>query len=189
MLAYSSIAHAGYILVGLIAGSAFGASAALFYLFVYAFMNVAGFAVIIAVGRSAGSGREGETLQDFRGLSSRQPVLATVMALVMLSLAGVPPLAGFSAKLWVFGAAVEAGLVGLAVLGVINSVVSAYYYLRVVATMYMRQDEPTVPGGTPVHPALWVGLALSSAAVILLGVWPAPLLELARAALLAWLGA
>jgi NADH-quinone oxidoreductase subunit N len=152
-------------------------------------MNLAAFATIIAVGRSAGSGQRGETLAEFAGLGSRQPWLAAAMTLVMLSLAGMPPLAGFWAKLWIFGAAVQAGLVWLAVVGVLNSVVSAYYYLRVVSVMYLRRDESAAPEVTPVHQGLWIGLILGSVAIVALGIWPTPLLELAQAALLAWLGA
>ncbi|MFC2030810.1 NADH-quinone oxidoreductase subunit N, partial [Chloroflexota bacterium] len=154
MLAYSSIAHAGYILVGLAAANKAGVSAVLFYLFAYAFMNVAAFAVIIAVGRSEGDDGGGETLDDFAGLAARKPGLAAVMAILMLSLAGVPPLAGFLAKLYVFGAAVEAGLIWLAAVGVINSAVSAYYYLRVVVVMYMRDGEPSEATPAPVGLAL-----------------------------------
>ena len=110
------------------------------------------------------------------------------MALFMLSLAGVPPLAGFLAKLYVFGAAVEAGLVWLAVFGVVNSVVSAYYYLRVVAVMFLQEREMT--GGAPalVCPAVQVGLGLAAALIVVLGVWPTPILDLARQAALALFG-
>ena len=189
MLAYSSIAHAGYILIGLAAANKAGLAAVLFYLFAYAFMNVAAFAVIIAVGRSQGGGDgQGETLDDFAGLAARQPGLAAVMAILMLSLAGVPPLAGFLAKLYAFGAAVEAGLVWLAALGVINSVVSAYYYLRVVATMYMRGGEPEEGEAASASVALRVGLILAAIVVVLLGLWPAPIINLARTAVAALLG-
>jgi NADH-quinone oxidoreductase subunit N len=206
MLAYSSIAHAGYILAGVAAGPSgqLGASAVLFYLFAYAFMNVAAFAVVIAVGRFAGSGGRGETLEDLAGLGARKPGLAAAMALCMLSLAGVPPLAGFLAKLYVFGAAVEAGLTWLAVVGVINSVVSAAYYLRVVVAMYMpslavtateavlrrpgTEGKPAEPEVSPVCPALQVGVGLASVAIVVLGIWPGPILDLARAAITALVG-
>jgi NADH-quinone oxidoreductase subunit N len=188
MLAYSSIAHAGYILVGLAAGNEFGASAVLFYLFAYAFMNVAAFAVIIAVGRFSGPASRGETLDDFRGLAGYKPGLAAVMALCMLSLAGVPPLAGFLAKLQVFGAAVQAGLTWLAILGVINSVVSAYYYLRVVAVMYLQEERPAEAGTAPTSVALQIGVGVAALAIIVLGIWPTPVLELARLTVAALLG-
>jgi NADH-quinone oxidoreductase subunit N len=185
MLAYSSIAHAGYILVGLAAGNQLGTSAVLFYLFAYAFMNVGAFAVLIAVGRLEGSTDGGETLDGLTGLSARKPGLAAAMALFMLSLAGVPPLVGFLSKLYVFGAAVQAGMIWLAVLGVINSVVSAYYYLRVVVVMYMREGERAE---APVCPALQVGLGVAALAIVVLGLWPAPILDLARQAATTFLG-
>ena len=188
MLAYSSIAHAGYVLVGLAAGTSAGTSAVLFYLFTYAFMNAGAFAVLIAVGRSENTPGKGETLDDLAGLAARKPGLAAAMALFMLSLAGVPPLAGFLAKLYVFGAAVQADLTWLAVLGVVNSVISAYYYLRVVVTMYMREPRPDEAAAAPVCPALGVGVGLAALATVLLGLWPTPLLELARQAATALLG-
>jgi NADH-quinone oxidoreductase subunit N len=187
MLAYSSIAHAGYALTGLAAGNPQGASGLLFYLFAYAFMNVGAFAVIIAAGRFEGATGRGETLDDFAGLAARKPGLAVAMALFMLSLAGVPPLAGFLAKLYVFGAAVRAELVWLAVFGVVNSVISAYYYLRVVVQMYMREGRPAaVPA--PVSAGLQVGVIIAAVAIVLLGLWPGPIVDLARVAALALLG-
>ncbi len=200
MLAYSSIAHAGYILVGVAAGNDLGTSGLLFYLLAYAFMNVGAFALIIAVGRFAdppteaptGSLQEGASLEAFAGLAARKPGLAAAMALFMLSLAGIPPLAGFMGKLYVFGAAVQAGLAWLAIVGVINSVISAYYYLRVVAYMYMRPapvaPEASGPAPSPVSPALQVGLGLAAAAVVVLGLWPGPVLALARIAAASLLG-
>jgi NADH-quinone oxidoreductase subunit N len=180
MLAYSSIAHAGYILTGVAAGSEAGASAILFYLFAYAFMNVGAFAVLIAVGRFPGSAQGGETLDDLAGLAGRKPGLALVMALFMLSLAGVPPLAGFLAKLYVFSAAVQAGLTWLAIVGVINSVLSAYYYLRVVVVMYMAEPRSGEVTKAPVCLALQVGVGIAALAIVVLGLWPAPILDLAR---------
>ena len=188
MLAYSSIAHAGYILAGLAAGNQLGTSAVLFYLFAYAFMNVGAFAILIAAGRLADSARDGETLDGLAGLFARKPGLAVVMALFMLSLAGVPPLAGFLGKLYAFSAAVQAGLIWLAVFGVINSVISAYYYLRVVLVMFMKEGKPAEGAQAPVCLALQVGLGLAAAAIVVLGLWPAPILDLARQAALAFLG-
>jgi NADH-quinone oxidoreductase subunit N len=188
LLAYSSIAHAGYILVGLAAGSEPGLSGVLFYLFAYAFMNVAAFAVIIAVGRFDGSGEGGETLADFAGLAARKPGLAAVMVVFLLSLAGIPPLVGFLGKLYVFSAAVQADLVWLAIFGVINSVISAYYYLRVVVSMYMGEGEPAEPAKDPVCLALQVGTGLAALAVVALGIWPAPIMDLAGVAVAALLG-
>jgi NADH-quinone oxidoreductase subunit N len=188
MLAYSSIAHAGYILVGVVAGAVLGTSAVLFYLFGYAFMNVGAFAVIIAVGRLEGREGRGETLEGFRGLAARKPGLAAATTLFMLSLAGVPPLVGFLGKLYVFTAAVQAGLAWLAVVGVLNSVVSAYYYLRVVVAMYMREELPGDAVKPVVCPALQVGVGLASVAIVVLGLWPAPILDLASLAAIALLG-
>jgi NADH-quinone oxidoreductase subunit N len=188
MLAYSSIAQAGYVLAGLAAGTEAGTASALFYLLTYALTSVAAFAVVIAVGRLAG-GRDGdESLGDFSGLAARKPGLAAAMAVCMLSLAGLPPLAGFVGKVYVFGAAVQGGLLWLAVVGVINSVVSAYYYLRVVAAMYLRAPDRAGRAEVPVCPALAVGVVLACAAVVLLGLWPGPVLDLARTAVAALLG-
>jgi NADH-quinone oxidoreductase subunit N len=158
MLAYSSIAHAGYILVGVAAYNELGTSAMLFYLFAYAFMNVGAFAILIAVGRFDGAAEGAETLNDLAGLAARKPGLAAAMTLFMLSLAGIPPLVGFLAKLYVFSAAVQAGLVWLAVFGVVNSVISAYYYLRVVVVMYMRAARTAEGAASPVCLALQVGV-------------------------------
>jgi NADH-quinone oxidoreductase subunit N len=188
MLAYSSIAHAGYILVGLAAGNEAGISAVLFYLLTYAFMNVGAFAVIVAASRFAGTAGGGESLDDLAGLARRKPGLAAAMALFMLSLAGVPPLAGFLGKLYVFSAAIQADLTWLAILGVINSVISAYYYLRVVVYMYMREGAPAEATAAPLCPALQVGVVVASLAVVALGLWPAPIVELARVAVVALLG-
>jgi NADH-quinone oxidoreductase subunit N len=180
MLAYSSIAHAGYVLVGVAAGGELGTSAMLFYLFVYAFMNVGAFAVVIALGNLEGLVHGGETLHDFSGLAGRKPGLAASMTLFMLSLAGVPPLVGFFAKLYIFAAAVQADLTWLAVFGVVNSVISAYYYLRVVVAMYMKEGAPAEAPTVPLGPALQMGVGLASVAIVILSVWPAPILDLAR---------
>src|SRR5690606_9478669 len=127
MLAYSSIAHAGYILVGLAPGTSQGATAALFYLFTYAFMNIGAFAIVIALERS----RENDALQNrAAGIAERWPLTAAAMAIFMFSLSGIPPLAGFFGKLFVFQAAVEGGWTWLAVVGMLNSAIGLYYYLR-----------------------------------------------------------
>lgn len=141
MLAYSSIAHAGYAAVGLVAGTAQGASAVLFYLMAYAFMNVGAFGVVAALERS---GEYDVARGRLAGLSERQPVLAAAMAIFMFSLTGVPPFAGFFGKLYVFGAAVAAGWGWLVVIGVVNSVISAYYYLQVTVEMYFAAPAAEV---------------------------------------------
>lgn len=182
MLAYSSIAHAGYVLVGVAAG-ADGLGGVLFYLMVYALMNVGAFAVILAL-----EGREDLdlTLESSAGLGQRHPWLTAAMTIFLLSLAGVPPLAGFLGKLYVFSAAVKNGLMGLAIVGVINSVVSAYYYLRVVLTMAFRPAEEERAAAS--CPALRTALVLSAVGTVLLGLWPAPLLRMAVQAASLFLG-
>jgi NADH-quinone oxidoreductase subunit N len=184
MLAYSSIAHAGYILIGVAAATSSGGAALLFYLLVYAFMNMGAFGVVIAVGKGDNSG---ENLEDYAGLSFHRPFLAAAMAIFMLSLAGVPPLAGFWGKLYIFSAAVEAGLAVLAVVGVINSAISAYFYLRVIVYMYLRPSSgEAIPAIVP--PALVVATVLAALGTVLLGLWPSPLVSLAQRSIMAMLG-
>ncbi|MEZ4679651.1 MAG: NADH-quinone oxidoreductase subunit N [Caldilineaceae bacterium] len=169
MLAYSSIAHAGYILVGLTGGTAGSASSAIFYLFSYAFMNIGAFAVIIMLEKAG----EDDALQNrAAGIGKRFPMLALVMAIFMFSLTGIPPLAGFFGKLFVFKAAVDGGFAWLAVIGMLNSAVAAYYYLRVTVAMYF--EEPT--GDTLEAPRGWgtlnVGLAIAAVFTVVIGLYP-----------------
>jgi len=177
MLAYSSIAHAGYVLVGVAAGNSAGAGSVLFYLAVYAFITLAAFAVLIAVG----SGREeDQTFDAYAGLGRRKPVLGIIMAIAMFSLIGIPPSAGFMGKYLLFSAAITAGLTWLAVLGVLTSVVSAYFYLRLVMTMFMREPgaaDMLIPGNAPRA----LAAAISVAAVFVFGLLPAPLLNMINA--------
>ncbi len=177
MLAYSSIAHAGYMLVGLTAGTQRGVAAVLFYLLSYAFMNIGAFAVLVALEKDE---RQDVELPQMLGLSRRRPLLAAAMAVFMLSLAGIPPLVGFMGKLYVFSAAVDAGWVWLAVLAMLNSVISAYYYLRVVVNMYMKEPEKeaVVASRSPwtVSLALW----LTALGTIFMGVIPGPVIVLAQ---------
>lgn len=182
MLAYSSIAHAGYILVGVAAGGE-GLGGVLFYLMAYALMNVGAFAVVLAL-----EGREDLdlTLDSVAGLGRRYPWLTAAMTIFLLSLAGVPPLAGFLGKLYVFSAAVKNGLLWLAIVGVLNAVVSAFYYLRVVLVMAFRPLEGERAMAS--CPALGTALALSAAGTVLLGLWPAPLLQMAVQAVELFLG-
>jgi len=178
MLAYSSIAHVGYMLVGLAAGGAAGTAAVLFYLLAYTFTTAGTFGVITLCARA---GEEAVDVRDYAGLGRRHPVLAFVLALFLLSLVGVPPLAGFVGKFYLFGAAVRAGFVWLAVLGVLNSAVAAYYYLRVIVTMYMQEPDEQ---SASVAPSFAGGLALTIAVigVVLLGLMPAPFVDLAQVA-------
>jgi NADH-quinone oxidoreductase subunit N len=179
LLAYSSIAHVGYMLVGVTAGGVQGHGSVLFYLLAYTFTTAGAFGVILLLERD---GREAEGVRDLGGLASRHPLLAATLALFLLSLVGLPPLAGFVGKFYLFGAAVRAGYVWLAVIGVLNSAVAAYYYLRLIVYMYMREPDgppavlvPSFSGGLALAVALW--------GVVQLGVYPAPLLDLAQAAL------
>jgi NADH-quinone oxidoreductase subunit N len=184
MLAYSTIAHAGYLMVGLAAvtsrtgvdSDVIGPSGVLFYLGGYAAMNLAAFSVVIAVSNKLDS----DKIADFAGMARRSPYLAAVLAFAMISLTGVPPTVGFMAKIYIFGAAVDSGLTWLVVVGVLNSVVSAYYYIRVIKVMYLSSppsDEP-VESGLPLRLAMFA----TGASVVVFGLYPKPLLELARTA-------
>jgi len=166
MLAYSSVAHAGYLLVALVPATAEGAGAALFYVFAYAFMNIGAFAVLIALEKAS----DGDVEQDrFNGIGSRLPWLALAMAIFMFSLAGIPPLAGFFGKFFVFKAAVDTGWAWLAVVGMINSAISAYYYLRVVVAMYFNE-------GGSAERQQWMGLnvsvAVAAIGTVVVGLYP-----------------
>jgi NADH-quinone oxidoreductase subunit N len=175
MLAYSSIAHAGYVLIGVVAGTSRGVTAMLIYLFVYSFMQLGAFAVIIVLHRLDVVGDE---LKDFSGLNVRHPFAAFAMLVFMLSLGGIPPTAGFMGKFWLFSAAIESGYVWLAVIGVLNSAISLYYYIRIVVFMYVKKETS---GSQPVtSPALAVTLALAVAVTLALGVYPRLLFEVAE---------
>lgn len=180
MLAYSSIAHAGYILVGVAAASTTGVRAVLFYLMAYAFMNIGAFTVIAVLERR---GAVGSAIDDYAGLSRHQPFLALAMALFMFSLTGIPPFVGFWGKLYVFSAAAEANLSWLAIVGVINSAISAFYYVGVVVQMYMHQptDVESPAEAAPINLTMPITVTLAAAAfvTVLLGVWPTPLVNLA----------
>jgi NADH-quinone oxidoreductase subunit N len=179
MLAYSSVAHVGYMLVGIVAGGTTGAGAVLFYLLAYTFTTAGTFGVITLCERRANE--EAVDVADYAGLGRRHPLLALTLSLFLLSLVGIPPLAGFVGKFYLFGAAVRGGYIWLAVIAVLNSAVAAYYYLRVVVYMYMREPEGPAAGFTPSFAG---GLALTIALVgiVLLGVMPAPFADLALAA-------
>ncbi len=178
MLAYSSIAHAGYILTALVAAPGLAGEAVLFYLVAYAAVNLGAFGTIAALSHD---GREPVSVQDLAGLAERRPALAAALSLFLLSLTGIPVTAGFVGKFYLFNAAVAAGWVGLALVGVVMSVVSAYYYLGVVVAMYMR--EPAAEDRwADVSPRASFALALSAGVTLVLGLWPGPLLSLAREA-------
>ena len=179
MLGYSSIAHAGYILIAVAASATNpdGISAALFYMLAYAFTNLGAFAVAIAVERRE---QEGVMLEDYKGLGKRYPWMAIAMAFFMLSLTGIPPTGGFAAKFYVFSTAIEAGLVWLTLIGVITSVISGYYYLRVVFLMYMYDGE----GEMVVRPSLASAVVIAALATLLLGILPGTWFDLARQAVI-----
>lgn len=169
LIAYSSIAQAGYILVGLAAGSEFGFSGAVYYLLAYLVTNLAVFAIVNWVEMATGS----TAISAFSGLNRRSPAMALFMMIALLSLGGIPPFGGFFAKVLVFGAAVKANMVWLALLGIINSVIALYYYLRVMKVMYL--DSPTETTLEVRTPLLWkLALALCIIGIILLGVIYAP---------------
>ena len=179
MLAYSSIAHAGYLLIGIVAAGAGytrGVTATLVYLFIYAFMQLGAFGIIILMRRQDVIGDE---LKDLSGLYLRRPVAAFAMLIFMLSLGGIPPTAGFMGKFWLFSAAIEAGFVWLAVIGVLNSAISLYYYIRVVVFMYLKKDAT---GSEPVFsPSLAIAVGVAVVATIFLGVYPRLLFDVADA--------
>lgn len=177
MLAYSSIAQGGYILVGILTASQDGLSAALFYAAVYVIMNFAAFLAVVQISKHG----ENPSIASFAGLSKRSPLLAMTFMLALFSLAGLPPFAGFAAKWFVFQAAMEKGYVWLVLLGVLNSTISLYYYLMVVKEAYMRDpvvSEP-IPLSLPMRTLSFCLIIL----IVALGVFPAALLDLSRAAI------
>jgi NADH-quinone oxidoreductase subunit N len=175
MLAYSSIAHAGYVLIGIVAGTARGITATLVYLMIYVFMQLGAFTVVVLLRRSD---VQGDELKDFSGLAIRNPFAAFAMLLFMLSLGGIPPTAGFMGKFWLFSSAIDAHYYWLAVIGVLNSAVSLYYYIRIVVFMYVKKEtmgsEPTT------SPSLAFVLGLAVAATLVLGLYPRLLFEVAE---------
>jgi len=175
LLAYSSIAHAGYLLVAFASLPDNGIPAAMFYTASYAAMNVGAFAVVSHI---AGAGERYVTLDDYAGLGRRSPLLAATLTIFLLSLIGIPMTGGFFAKFYVFSAALQANLVGLTIIGVLNSAVGAYYYLRIIVVMYMREAREEIPA-TSVSPALGAALAISIAATLYLGLLPGRVLEFA----------
>ena len=179
MLAYSSIGHGGYLLLAVLAGNDFGKGAVLFYLLTYAITNLGAFGVIAVL---EGSDRPNDAISDYAGLWYERPVLAALMAIFLLSLGGFPPLAGFIAKWYVFSAAVKAGYNGLAIVGVLTSVISVFFYLRIVVMMYMTPRAAA--GAIPATPKLAaVALAVSAILIFYLGILPARVLDLAAASI------
>lgn len=183
LLGYSTIAHAGYMMIGLAAvssripgGEAIGPQAILFYLGGYAFTNLGAFFIVTAIGNKINSSR----IEDFAGMGRRSPILAGLLTICLVSLTGIPPTVGFWAKIYLFNAAVQANLVWLAVLGVVNTVLSAYYYVRIIKTMYMSPppSEERVPSSAP----LALAVAITTAGVVFFGILPGVLLDFAARA-------
>ncbi len=186
LLAYSSIAHAGYALIGLVAAGATPTAAdtsqavasVMLYIAIYAFMTLGAFSIVAMLRRN---GLESEEIDSLAGLAKREPMAAFLMMVFMVSLAGLPPTAGFIGKLYVFMAAVQSGQLWLAVMAVLFAAISAYYYLRVVMAMYMREPDPHGAGvpSLATSPALTIVLTCATAGVLLLGLFPGPLVSLA----------
>ncbi len=176
MLAYSSIAQAGYLLIALVSANNMGVSGTLFYILAYIFMNMGAFAIVIVLSRK---GDEFIQINDYAGLGFKHPLLAIAMTLFMLSMAGVPPMAGFVGKFYIFSAAIKSGYIGLAVIGVINSVVSVYYYLRITVIMYMREPTREFDPLT-LSPLIVAAIVISVVGTLHLGIFPSKVMEIAQ---------
>ena len=180
MLAYSSIAHAGYLLIALVSANDMGVSATLFYILAYIFMNIGAFAIIIVLSRK---GDECIQINDYAGLGFKHPLLAIAMTLFMLSMAGVPPMAGFVGKFYIFSAAIKSGYIGLAIIAVINSVISVYYYLRITVVMYMKEPvREFVP--LTISPLMVAAIVISVVGTLQLGIFPSKVMEIAQRSIL-----
>jgi NADH-quinone oxidoreductase subunit N len=175
MMAYSSIAHAGIILIGMLVSSQSGVSGMLYYLLVYTFMNIGVFAVVTLVVKSDG---KGQNISDYKGLGAQQPLLALFMALYLLALAGVPPTAGFAAKFFILASAIEAEYYWLAAIGVISTAVALFFYAKVIFYMYMREPEGSLEMKTTGLVGKTV-LLIAAAGTVIPGIYPAPFLEMA----------
>jgi NADH-quinone oxidoreductase subunit N len=174
MLAYSSIAHAGYALMGLVAANVMGTWSVLLYMLVYAFMNLGAFGFVILL---ESRGYTGEAITDYAGLARSHPAAAALMLWFMLALAGIPPTAGFMGKLYLFAAAVNGGYVVLTLIAVVMSAVSLYYYFRIVVQMYLRDEEAARPA--EMHRDRWVEamIALCAVATLVVGIYPTPVVQ------------
>lgn len=173
MLAYSTISHMGFVMLGMLPGSAYGFGASMYYVIVYAIMSVASFAMIIVL---SNNGVEAENLDDFKGLNQRQPYYAAIMGLVMFSMAGVPPMVGFFAKFLVIKAVIDAGMMWLAIVAVIFAVVGAFYYLRVIKLMYF--DEPENVSEVQAPPDFGAALTANGLMIIGLGIFSSSLIAI-----------
>ncbi|RKX98431.1 MAG: NADH-quinone oxidoreductase subunit N [Spirochaetes bacterium] len=183
MLAYSSIAHAGYMMVGFVAGNELGISGILFYLLAYAFMNIGAFSIVILLGKK---GEENTLITDYAGIGFKYPLLSAAMTIFLLSLAGIPPLAGFMGKFYVFSAAVKAHYYWLVIIAVLNSAVAVYYYLRVTVMMYFKPAEKEITGLE--FPVLTViAVIISVWAIFHIGIFPSSFLSVATSSIKALL--
>ncbi len=181
LLAYSAISHVGFILIGLAAGNALGYQSVLIYLAIYIFMNLGTFALIMVLDHSG----IGENIDDYRGLAHKRPLLALIMALFMFSMAGIPPLAGFIGKLYIFMAAVKAGMIGLAITGVVFAAIGAFYYLRIVKVMYF--EDPVSAFDMPVSLPYRTVLTVSTVMILFWGLFPGDLLVWTQASIQSFL--
>ncbi|HLA47927.1 MAG: NADH-quinone oxidoreductase subunit N [Nitrospinae bacterium RIFCSPLOWO2_02_FULL_39_110] len=178
MLAYSSIAHAGYVLVAFVSTDKLGVASILYYMLAYTFMNIGAFAIVIIIG---GKGEEKINLKDYTGLAYRYPLTAAAMCLFLLSLTGIPPTAGFMGKLYIFSAAIKSGYVGLATIAVLNSVISVYYYMKIILAMYMKEPESSVQHSPLVFtPAMIIALGLAVYGVLRMGIFPSAYISMAQ---------
>ena len=173
MLAYSSISHAGYLTIGLAAGNPDGAAGIIFYLAAYTFMNLGAFGIISMV---EGENESNLTISSYAGLGSRKPLLAALLALFMFSLAGIPPFAGFFGKYYVFMSAIKSNLTWLAIVGVISSAISVYFYLRIVVLIYFKESDDEISFSAS-KPGLYA-VVIASILVLLLGIFPGSILQL-----------
>ena len=185
MLAYSSIAHAGYVLVAVAANSEIGSAAVMFYLAAYALTNIGAFAVVTHVARK---GEKYVGIDDFAGLAQRQPAMAAMLTIFLLSLIGVPLTGGFFGKFYIFKAALDSHLVWLTVLGLLNSAVAAYYYLRILVVMYMKDSDEKgqalADASRPAGAALQFAVYAAALGTLLLGIFPGWVLDFANRAAL-----
>lgn len=178
MLAYSSISHAGYALVGLVAWNEVGITGIMFYMLVYTFMNMGAFAVLVLVGKK---GEENLTVDGLSGMGYKRPVLAIVLSIFLLSLMGMPPTAGFAGKFYIFAGAIKSGYIWLAIIGVLNSAVSLYYYLRVMVSMYFKDAEEDFSWAV-MNTGAAISIVIAVAGVLLLGILPGPVMQMAKLA-------
>jgi NADH-quinone oxidoreductase subunit N len=176
LLAYSSIAHAGYVMVAITAHNEVGVQAVMFYMAAYAFMNIGAFAVVAHFARK---GEQFLNIEDMAGLGFRQPVMSAMLTVFLLSMIGVPLTGGFFGKFYIFKAALDGGLVWLTILGLLNSAVAAYYYLRIIVVMYMYEPATSSEGVQPLPAGIAAALWVSVVATVILGVFPSPVLDFA----------